>query len=103
ISHTRQSTGRINRLSAAVVINYRSRLDEEGNPVNAALPAEEIDKITDLVKQTIGFNEARGDTLTVTNSQFNLTEETFEEIPFWKAPETIQLAQDIGKQLLIAA
>lgn len=103
ISHTRQSTGRINRLSAAVVINYRSQLDEEGNPVSTALPAEEIEKITDLVKQTIGFNEARGDTLTVTNSQFNLPEETFEEIPFWKAPDTIQLAQDIGKQLLIAA
>jgi len=103
ISHTRQSAGRINRLSAAVVVNYRSRLDEEGNLVNTALPAEEIEKITDLVKQTIGFSEARGDTLTVTNSQFNLTEETFEEIPFWKAPDTIQLAQDIGKQLLIAA
>lgn len=103
ISHTRQSTGRINRLSAAVVINYRSQLDEEGSPVSTALPAEEIGKITDLVKQTIGFNEARGDTLTVTNSQFNLPEETFEEIPFWKAPDTIQLAQDIGKQLLIAA
>ncbi len=103
ISHTRQSTGRINRLSAAVVINYRSQLDEEGNPVSTPLPAEEIEKITSLVKQTIGFNEARGDTLTVTNSQFNLLEETIEEMPFWKAPDTIQLAQDIGKQLLIAA
>lgn len=103
ISHTRQSTGRINRLSAAVVVNYRSQLDEEGNLINVALPAEEIEKITELVKQTIGFNETRGDTLTVTNSQFNLPEESFEEIPFWKAPDTIQLAQDIGKQLLIAA
>ncbi|MDT8364650.1 MAG: flagellar basal-body MS-ring/collar protein FliF [Nitrosomonas sp.] len=102
ISHTRQSTGRINRLSAAVVVNYRNQLDEEGNPVSTPLPAEEIEKITSLVKQTIGFNEARGDTLTVTNSQFNLPEETFEEVPFWKAPDTIQLALDIGKQLLIA-
>lgn len=103
VSHIRQPTGRINRLSAAVVVNYRSQLDEEGNLVSTPLSAEEIEKITDLVKQAIGFNEARGDTLTVTNSQFNLPEETFEEIPFWKSPDTIQLAQDIGKQLLIAA
>lgn len=103
VSHTRQSTGRINRLSAAVVINYRSALDEEGNPINEPLSAEEIEKITALVKQTIGFNEIRGDTLTVTNSQFNLKEESLEEIPLWKDPDTILLAKEIGKQLLIAA
>ncbi len=103
VSHTRQSTGRINRLSAAVVINYRSALDEEGNPINEPLSAEEIEKITALVKQTIGFNEIRGDTLTVTNSQFNLQEESLEEIPLWKDPDTILLAKEIGKQLLIAA
>ena len=103
VSHTRQATGRINRLSAAVVINYRSVLDEEGNPVSGPLSDEEIEKITSLVKQTIGFDGTRGDTLTVTNSQFNLEEELLEEASFWKDPETILLAKDIGKQLLIAA
>ena len=104
ISHTRQSVGRINRLSAAVVINYRGRMNEEGNLVNEPLPADEIEKITGLVKQTIGFDAARGDTLTVTNSQFNLREEeVLEEIPFWKEPDMILLAKEIGKQLLIAA
>lgn len=104
ISHTRQSSGRINRLSAAVVVNYRSRLDEEGQLINEPLPAGEIEKITDLVKQAIGFDAARGDTLTVTNSQFSLqADDMLEELPFWQQPETIQLAKEIGKQLLIAA
>jgi flagellar M-ring protein FliF len=104
ISHTRQSVGRINRLSAAVVINYRGRMNEEGNLVSEPLPADEIEKITGLVKQTIGFDAARGDTLTVTNSQFNIREEeVLEEIPFWKEPDMILLAKEIGKQLLIAA
>lgn len=103
VSHIRQSTGQINRLSAAVVVNYRTGMDEEGNPVNEPLADEEIEKITALVKQAIGFSEARGDTLTITNSQFRLKEETLEELPLWKDPDTILLARDIGKQLLIAA
>jgi len=102
VSHIRQSVGQINRLSAAVVINYRTKMDKQGNPVSEPLSSEEIEKITALVKQAIGFSEARGDTLTVTNSQFRLKEEAQEEAPLWKDPDTVMLARDIGKQLLIA-
>lgn len=103
ISHIRQPTGQINRLSAAVVINYRTRMNKEGNPINEPLAGEEIEKITALVKQAIGFSETRGDTLTITNSQFRLKEDALEEPPLWKDPDTVLLAKDIGKQLLIAA
>ncbi len=102
VSHTRQGGGRINRLSAAVVINYRARLNADGSPVNEPLSSEEIEKITALVKQTIGFDEARGDTLTVTNSQFNLQGDEVEALPLWKDPDNVMFAKDIGKQLLIA-
>ena len=103
IQHTRQSVGRINRLSAAVVINYRGKMDETGNLIHEPLAAEEIEKITSLVKQAMGFDENRGDSLTVTNSQFNILEEEIAEIPFWKQPDMILLAKEIGKQLIIAA
>nr|HNH52436.1 flagellar M-ring protein FliF C-terminal domain-containing protein [Nitrosomonas sp.] len=103
IQHTRQSVGRINRLSAAVVINYRGKMDEAGNLIHEPLAAEEIEKINSLVKQAMGFDENRGDTLTVTNSQFNILEEEIAEIPFWKQPDMILLAKEIGKQLIIAA
>ena len=103
IQHTRQSVGRINRLSAAVVINYRGKMDEAGNLIHEPLAVEEIEKINSLVKQAMGFDENRGDTLTVTNSQFNILEEEIAEIPFWKQPDMILLAKEIGKQLIIAA
>ena len=51
----------------------------------------------------MGFDENRGDSLTVTNSQFNILEEEIAEIPFWKQPDMILLAKEIGKQLIIAA
>ena len=103
IQHTRQSVGRINRLSAAVVINYRGKMDEAGNLIHEPLAVEEIEKINSLVKQAMGFDENRGDTLTVTNSQFNILEEEIAEVPFWKQPDMILLAKEIGKQLIIAA
>lgn len=72
-------------------------------PSYEPLSAEELEKITELVKQAIGYSAARGDSLTVTNSLFTLEESPpVVEIPFWKDPDTVLLAKDIGKQLLIA-
>ncbi|MDH5551741.1 MAG: flagellar basal-body MS-ring/collar protein FliF, partial [Nitrosomonas sp.] len=103
VLHTRQSSGGIKRLSAAVVVNYRTLTDEEGNITHEPLTAEEIDKINNLVKQAMGFNENRGDTFTVSNSLFNLSGEDTTDIPLWQDPDMILLAKEIGKQLLIAA
>ncbi len=67
------------------------------------LSAEELEKITSLVKEAMGYSEARGDTLTVTNSLFTFEEiQPVTEMPFWKDPDTILLAKEVGKQLLIA-
>lgn len=67
------------------------------------LSAEDLEKIINLVKQAMGYNEARGDTLTVTNNLFTLEEKQPEvEVPFWKDPDTVLLAKEVGKQLLIA-
>ncbi|MDP1559138.1 MAG: flagellar basal-body MS-ring/collar protein FliF [Nitrosomonas sp.] len=103
VQHTRQSIGGVKRLSAAVVVNYRAKVDEEGNIIHEALDANEITKINNLVKEAMGYNESRGDTLTVTNNLFNLSEkEVLPETPLWKDPDMILLAKEIGKQLLIA-
>ena len=103
VQHTRQSIGGIKRLSAAVVVNYRALTDEEGNITHEPLTAEEITKINELVKDAMGFNENRGDTLTVSNNLFNLADEKMIDIALWQNPDMILLAKEIGKQLLIAA
>lgn len=103
VQHTSQSFGGIKRLSAAVVVNYRTLTDEEGNITHEPLTTEEITKINNLVKEAIGFNENRGDTLTVSNNLFNLADEETIDIPLWQDPDMILLAKEVGKQLLIAA
>lgn len=49
----------------------------------------------------MGYNERRGDSLTVTNGLFTGETETILEVPFWKDPDVIMLAKDFAKQLLI--
>lgn len=103
VQHIQQSTGNIKRLSAAVVVNYRKKLNENGEVAYEPLTAEEIKEINNLVKEAMGYNERRGDSLTVTNNLFTADEETILDASFWKDPDTIMLAKEIGKQLLIAA
>lgn len=102
IQHTRKPVGSIKRMSVAVVVNYRKVTDQNGTPSTKPLTEAEKAQITDLVKEAMGFNNERGDTLNVVNSPFaDIEREALPEAPLWKQPEMIDLAQQVGKMLLI--
>jgi flagellar M-ring protein FliF len=104
IRHTRQEIGRIKRLAVAVVVNNRRQVSKEGKVTTTPLKEEELAKITSLVKEVMGYDKERGDTVSVMNSPFNVAEvEKIPEVPLWKQPDTIELAKMIGKNILIAA
>ena len=104
IRHTRQPVGTIKRLSVAVVVNHRKQTDTEGKVTTKPLEAAELEQINALVKEVMGYNKERGDSLNVTNSAFSVAEvEPAAEVPLWKQPETIATAKDIGRNVLIAA
>lgn len=104
IRHTRQELGRIKRLAVAVVVNHRSRTDAKGKVSQTPLSEADIAKLNNLVKEVMGYNQERGDTVSVVNSAFSVKDnEKIPEIPLWKDPETMDLAKVIGKNTLIAA
>ncbi len=70
ISHTRHQTGQLQRLSVAVVLDDKTVLNEAGEISTQALTPEELDKITSLVKEAVGFNVVRGDSVNVINAAF---------------------------------
>ena len=70
ISHVRQAPGALNRLTVAVALDYREVVDEEGIVTRVAMPEEEVERIRSLVIEAIGFDEARGDRVTVTSASF---------------------------------
>ncbi|SMF24889.1 flagellar basal-body MS-ring/collar protein FliF [Pseudogulbenkiania subflava] len=70
IQHTKLPKGVLKRLSAAVVVNYRLMPDRNGEVKPTPLTAQEIQQINNLVRETMGYNTERGDTLNVVNAAF---------------------------------
>ena len=88
----RGSTGAVKRLSAAVVVNYQSA-EDKGKTVTKALTPEQIEQMTALVRETIGFNRERGDSVNLMNTPFQVTEVPTTDTPLWKQPEVVDLAK----------
>jgi flagellar M-ring protein FliF len=72
--HFVSNSGEIERLTIAVLVNGRYKLNEnpEGETSSEYVPrsVEEIEQITALVKTAVGFSEERGDVVQVQNMKF---------------------------------
>ncbi len=64
--------GEIDRLSVAVIVDgtWQAPADGKGEPVWVPRTQEEITRITDLVRNAVGFSQARGDSIEVSNISF---------------------------------
>ncbi len=102
IQHTKLPVGSIKRLSIAVVVNNPSTTDKNGKVTSRPYTEAEKAQITALIKDTVGFDPKRGDSLNLLNSAFNEQQEMIPETPMWKQPDNIAMAKDIFKYLLIA-
>lgn len=102
VSHTRLASGNVRRLSVAVVVN--DRLSVNGDEIRGVeRTPEEINRITQLVKEAIGFNVARGDSVRVINASFMAPEkmEPLPEIAIWEQPWVWDVAKQVGGVLLV--
>src|SRR5471030_940965 len=97
ITHTQHSAGAVQRLSAAVVVNYQTGADGKSKP----LTDEQLKKIDDLVREAMGFSTERGDTLNVVNTPFNEASDDSAELPFWKQQAFFDQLIDAGRWLLV--
>jgi flagellar M-ring protein FliF len=82
---TRNATGSVKRLNAAVVLNHRTATDAKGKTTTTPLPPEEVEKLTALVQEAIGFNKERGDSVKLISAPFKApVEPAAENLPLWK-------------------
>ena len=70
ISHTSNPVGEIQRLSVAVRIDDKQVVADDGSVSKNAYSDEEIASFVNLVKETIGFDANRGDSVSVVNAAF---------------------------------
>ena len=102
VRHTKVASGQIKRLTAAVVINHRVTRGADGAaPSTAPLGEEELKNINALVREAMGFNPQRGDSLNVVNSAFSTVDlGTPAVLPLWQQPDVVALGKEVGKALL---
>jgi len=88
ISYAREAPGTINRLSAAVVLDYVELPNAEGVLERVPMPEEELEHIRGLVREALGFSEARGDSLNVISASFisPIAIEPLPEPAIWEQP-----------------
>lgn len=70
LSFKQHQVGRIRRLTVAVVVNDRETLNADGDTVYVPWQAADLQRLEVLVKDAVGFNAARGDSVNVINSAF---------------------------------
>ncbi|XOV88293.1 MAG: flagellar basal-body MS-ring/collar protein FliF [Pseudomonadota bacterium] len=88
ISHVKEAPGSIKRLSVAVVVDYRTVIQADGTTERSQLTEGEMASIRALVKEAVGFNEARGDSVSVSNVPFLevATADPLPDTPVWEQP-----------------
>jgi flagellar M-ring protein FliF len=104
ISHTRHQVGRVARLTVSVLVDDLPVAGAEGDAAQYAPWKEaDLERLTVLVKNAIGYNAARGDSVSVVNSPFQIeAHEPVEPVPFWAQAwffEMVKLA--IGGALVV--
>jgi flagellar M-ring protein FliF len=97
LAYTRRPSGRLQKLSVAVLIDNMRTTAKDGSVKETALTAQQIEHITGLVKDAVGFDATRGDTINVVNAGFHAeTPEAIgplEQIPLWERPMIRDLAK----------
>jgi len=95
ISHTKLATGNIHRLSVAVLID--NKLSPDGGE-STPYSEQEISLFNQLVRDAVGFNNRRGDSVNVINAAFSpiAEPEVLPEPSIWEQ----SWVWDIGKQAL---
>lgn len=96
IKMVKGGTSLVKRVSAAVVVNHQSVTDAKGKVISVALTELQVEEMTALVRETIGFSKDRGDSVNLMNTPFAVEKQTLIELPFWKQAEVQDLVRSFA-------
>jgi flagellar M-ring protein FliF len=106
VSYSRNPGGRIKRVTVAVLLDNVRSVGADGKTTDQPLKAAQLEDITRLVKNAVGFDEARGDSVNVVNAPFLLTQTEAikpEEVPLWQRPWLMSVLRlTLGAVVLVA-
>jgi len=107
LSYVKQPVGKLMRLNVGVVLDDWQKVDADGKATTEPMSDTDIKRFTQLIKESIGLKDDRGDQINVLNQAFkgNAAIPPVEAVPIWQQPWLIQLAKQIvgaGLVLIVA-
>ncbi len=88
LAYTKQLPGRLKRLSVAVLVDNLRTVDADGKVTETPFTQEQLDNMTKLVRDTVGYDEKRGDSVNVVNSSFKTAAVVqageLQSVPIWE-------------------
>src|SRR5580658_9635012 len=103
LSYVKQPVGTLKRLSVGVVLDDWQKVDADGKVTTSPMSEEDVKRFSQLVRESIGLKEDRGDKLDVLNQTFksNAPIAPVDGPPLWEAPWISQLAKQIVGAALV--
>jgi flagellar M-ring protein FliF len=103
LSYVKQPVGVLKRLNVGVVLDDWQKVDAEGKVTTAPMSDTDVKRFTQLVKESIGLKEDRGDQLNVLNQAFKGSPALgpVDGLPLWQQPWLTQLAKQIVGAALV--
>ncbi|MCE0556236.1 flagellar basal-body MS-ring/collar protein FliF [Motilimonas sp. E26] len=102
ISHSRQQSGFVRRLTVSVAVDYQTEAGAEGAVTRVPRTQEQLASIRRLLQGGLGFDVNRGDILEVVTVPFNRPElDNIEPPPFWQSDQFYQMLRFGGSMLVI--
>ncbi len=90
------ATGVVKRINAAVVVNNQTATDDKGKTTSVPLTDAQLEKMTALVREAVGFNKDRGDSVNLMNAPFAPEKTEGSDVPLWRQPEMVDLARSFA-------
>ncbi len=101
VETTKAQYGEITKIKAAVIIREKKIISPEGVETFEKFSDEKLLEIKSLVQEALGFDEARGDSVTVTSSPFVDILEA-EATPWYENESVKEIAQQLATVLILA-
>jgi flagellar M-ring protein FliF len=103
LSYVKQPVGVLKRLNVGVVLDDWQKVDADGKTTSAPMSDTDIKRFSQLVRESIGLKEDRGDQLNLLNQAFKSSAPIapVDGLPLWETPWITQLAKQIVGAALV--
>jgi flagellar M-ring protein FliF len=106
LAYTKQLPGQLKRISVAVAVDNVRTVNDDETVTETPLTPAQIESFTRLVKDAVGFDEKRGDSVNVVNASFHVPPAADEEAPvagtpIWEQPWVRDLAKVLAGLIVV--